>query len=99
MNFRRGLFRLWLAGSSVWVGFVIWNEYKSESSMSPLPQGSVLDYGFRHINFWTDALAIPIAAGLLLTFAYWIISGFFPQRPKADSISDHPIPTSGQFRD
>lgn len=99
MNVRRGLFRLWLAGSSVWVGFVIWNEYKSESSMPPLPQGFVLDYGFQHINFWADALAIPIAAGLLLAFAYWIIGGFLPGRIRQGSISDHPIGVSDQFRD
>lgn len=84
MNWRRGLFRLWAIGSIAWVSLsiaVTWLNYAnifSDPSLPPPPSGFVPYYEkFHQVAFWVgDVLAPPIAAGILLLAAFWIISGF-----------------------
>lgn len=91
MNWRRGLWRLWLVAGLVWIGFWVW--FYDLPCMLGLP--NPLTYGGWCSYFGPDdrlnierALALifapPLAAPVLALAGLWIYSGFVPRARKSN---------------
>ena len=78
MNVRRGLWRLWIAGSVAWIAFVTFHGIDWVSFCADLPASRQCDPGIRSHLEW--ALGVPL--GVLVAFSViwmtvrWIIAGF-----------------------
>lgn len=88
MDIRRGLFRLWLIASALWVTGTVWIAYKSASACwycsDPIVGGSPVtpqQPALSDPGFWLGTvIAPPLAAGLCLTALIWIVLGFRKER-------------------
>ena len=81
MNWRRGLFRLWLVASVAWLILATAVAGYSGAFSIPLPPaGSTLDDPFADIRlFPIFALAPPLIVGVMVLALWWVISGFDTQ--------------------
>jgi hypothetical protein len=84
MNWRRGLFRLWLVASAVWITTITAIAFQAGAFTLPRPPaGFVLDNQFEDIRvFPIWALAPPVIVGAVLLLAGWIVAGFRPYRSR-----------------
>lgn len=82
MNWWRGLCRLWLAVSAIWVVAITALAYQAGVfTLPPPPAGFVLDNPLEDVRLlpvW--ALAPPLALGLAMLLIGWIFAGFRPHR-------------------
>jgi hypothetical protein len=85
MSWRRGLFRLWLVASVVWIACILAVAYKAGAfewfTRPPLPAGfSFIDplEDLRLLPVW--ALTPPLAVGVALLLIGWIVDGFHSPR-------------------
>ena len=77
MNWRRGLFRVWITASVIWMLATIIIAYRAEANLPPLPPGYVLDSKFHTTWFWLgEFLGPPAISGVLLVLLMWIFAGF-----------------------
>lgn len=76
MNWTRGLFRLWIALSAVWIAFMSWVKHSETSRIPDPPPGFRIDGGLRDPAFWLDIATPPLVVGILLLVALWIARGF-----------------------
>jgi hypothetical protein len=84
MSFGRGLTRLWIVGSILWVAYVIHDKYSG--CMRPWsPRGTPLgwaddicfsDGGLYRASTVTDALAVPIVTLVIGLVAWWVLRAF-----------------------
>lgn len=70
MNWRRGLFRLWLIASAGWIAFTAWDVYEALRYVDQLSWWWVLAW----------ALGPPAGVGLVILLAYWAVQGFAPAK-------------------
>lgn len=67
MNWRRGLFRLWVIAAAGWIAFTAWDVYE-------VTAGDFTQLSWWKVMAW--AFGPPAAAGLLMLVAYWVAQGF-----------------------
>jgi hypothetical protein len=82
MNWRRGLFRLWLMTSMAWLGSItaIAYHFGAFEMLPPPPVGFTFSNPFADIRlFPIFALAPPLAVGAAVLALCWIVSGFSVQ--------------------
>jgi hypothetical protein len=88
MNWRRGLFRLWLVASAAWLALTTVVAYYSGAFSTPLPPvGFTLDDPLADIRlFPVFALTPPLIVGVAIFVLLWVVSGFDtrPQSRKAE---------------
>lgn len=76
MNWTKGLFRLWIALSVVWIAGMCWLKHSETAHMPDPPPGFRVDGGLRDPAFWLEIATPPLVAGFLLLAALWIVRGF-----------------------
>jgi hypothetical protein len=83
MNWRRGIFRLWLAASAIWIVAITAIAYQAGAfTLPPPPAGFVLDNQLEDVRlFPVWALGPPLVLGLAMLVIGWIFAGFRPHRP------------------
>jgi hypothetical protein len=72
MNVRRGLLRLWVAGSIGWIAFVGYDAIRYWPSGHPV--SDQWEFSIRPHLEW--ALGVPLAALALVLVIRWITAGF-----------------------
>ena len=81
MNFSRGLFRLWLFATVIWVASVYVVQLSYEESLTALPPGFWLDGGTLDPEFWLRNVVAPpvavLAAGSFLLWTSRVFGGAF----------------------
>jgi len=81
MNLSRGLFRLWLLATVIWVVSVYVVQLSYEESLTALPPGFWLDGGTLDPRFWLwNVVGPPLAvlvAGCVLLLAFRAFGGLF----------------------
>ena len=93
MNWKRGLFRVWTVGSTVWTVANIWQAYRqgidlknalTSGRLPPPPSGYVIDVGgIYDKDFWLfTVIAPPLLVGIALGLMLWIARGFRPPQSK-----------------
>lgn len=81
MNWRRGMLRLWIVASFIWIGAVTWSAYtRYDDSKSAATRRGMFD-DLIPLRGWIEiyapmALGPPAGAGLALIFGGWIAAGF-----------------------
>jgi hypothetical protein len=81
MNLQRGLFRLWLLLSVLWVGFMVWVHEPpclfGKYSRNPYCAfSSPVNPASEYLSFAAGALGPPIAILLLGYSLLWVLKGF-----------------------
>ena len=77
MNYRVGFFRIWLAGSLVWLVWFLWrNDIVGcifWDSGAPWCKYRDAEY---NLFLLAKAVGIPLLVGLVVFISFWIVSGF-----------------------
>lgn len=77
MNWRRGLWRAWLALSVSWAIFAIWMRYSIDARLPDPPPGFYIVGGLRDWTFWLlYVLAPPVSVAALWLAGSWVVAGF-----------------------
>jgi hypothetical protein len=87
MNWRRGLFRLWIAFSAIWIALIAALVYHAGAfEMPALPAGATFDNKLQDVRLLPlFAFAPPLAIGFALLLVGWVAAGFRSPRPNQSS--------------
>ena len=80
MNWRRGIFRLWVVLSVLWVALIFGSAYQRVATITPPSPGFILETEIGHPSIWIKAFSFPVLSGAALMLLLWIIAGFAPRR-------------------
>lgn len=88
MNWRRGLFRLWVCLSIIWICFWAWQRnIVCELNLPHYGSGPWCEYQTWDVAFHIKTAAILFGPPLLVGLVGWVISGFgrTGQKPSQDT--------------
>jgi hypothetical protein len=82
MKWNKGIVRLWIALSVLWVGFVIWRsdlacDVKTAIGINALwCQFELVDPAHYYTALAVRALIVPVLVALAISAVIWVIAGF-----------------------
>ena len=87
MNYRVGIFRIWVVSSLLWIGFTLWSQdFLCMIGVDIFHHKPWCDFAsyVEPMKVWSDFIVLligpPTLIGLLLGFVVWIVSGFKAKR-------------------
>ena len=84
----KGIVRLWIVLSAVWIGFVLWRsdlacDVKTAIGVTALwCQFELVDPAYYYTALAFRALAVPLLAAIAIATVVWVIAGFKRRRLK-----------------